>query len=104
MKKKNNVCSGSNFHGSQLSTLSTKLTVILRSSTLNGAPWATTGVPTNPVVRKNFVFFFSSRRRHTSWPRDWSSDVSSSDLNWSFDEMLTLAKGLTKSEGGRTTG
>src|SRR5207253_2843974 len=27
------------------------------------------------------VFFFSSRRRHTSWPRDWSSDVCSSDLN-----------------------
>src|SRR5690625_7387154 len=26
------------------------------------------------------VFFFSSRRRHTSWPRDWSSDVCSSDL------------------------
>src|SRR5439155_10831945 len=26
-------------------------------------------------------FFFSSRRRHTSWPRDWSSDVCSSDLN-----------------------
>src|SRR5207253_6126285 len=27
------------------------------------------------------VFFFSSRRRHTSWPRDWSSDVCSSDLD-----------------------
>src|SRR5690625_6228096 len=26
------------------------------------------------------MFFFSSRRRHTSWPRDWSSDVCSSDL------------------------
>src|SRR5690625_7020967 len=26
-------------------------------------------------------FFFSSRRRHTRWPRDWSSDVCSSDLN-----------------------
>src|SRR5439155_18317292 len=25
-------------------------------------------------------FFFTSRRRHTSWPRDWSSDVCSSDL------------------------
>src|SRR5215208_72369 len=24
--------------------------------------------------------FFSSRRRPTSWPRDWSSDVCSSDL------------------------
>src|SRR3989449_10273604 len=26
-------------------------------------------------------FFFSSRRRHTSCSRDWSSDVCSSDLN-----------------------
>src|SRR5439155_7974998 len=25
-------------------------------------------------------FFFSSRRRHTRWPRDWNSDVCSSDL------------------------
>src|SRR5207253_4425423 len=28
-----------------------------------------------------FLFFFSSRRRHTRWPRDWSSDVCSSDLD-----------------------
>src|SRR5437870_11516960 len=27
-----------------------------------------------------WFFFFSSRRRHTRWPRDWSSDVCSSDL------------------------
>src|SRR5690625_1880269 len=27
------------------------------------------------------LFFFSSRRRHTRWPRDWSSDVCSSDLH-----------------------
>src|SRR5207253_6988153 len=26
------------------------------------------------------LFFFLSRRRHTRWPRDWSSDVCSSDL------------------------
>src|SRR5690625_6695466 len=26
------------------------------------------------------MLFFSSRRRHTRWPRDWSSDVCSSDL------------------------
>src|SRR5439155_8741209 len=30
--------------------------------------------------REIFFFFFSSRRRHTRWPRDWSSDVCSSDL------------------------
>src|SRR5690625_7444327 len=33
-----------------------------------------------------YFFFFSSRRRHTRWPRDWSSDVCSSDLLFSgFD-------------------
>src|SRR5207253_4621240 len=26
--------------------------------------------------------FYSSRRRHTRWPRDWSSDVCSSDLRF----------------------
>src|SRR5439155_16115412 len=31
-------------------------------------------------VRTDVLFFFSSRRRHTRWPRDWSSDVCSSDL------------------------
>src|SRR5439155_11211561 len=31
------------------------------------------------------LFFFSSRRRHTSWPRDWSSDVCSSDLTLRFE-------------------
>src|SRR5215208_1065925 len=31
------------------------------------------------MTRARF-FFFSSRRRHTRWPRDWSSDVCSSDL------------------------
>src|SRR5690625_7798157 len=37
------------------------------------------------MIFKDYViaylfFFFSSRRRHTRWPRDWSSDVCSSDL------------------------
>src|SRR5690625_7238255 len=27
------------------------------------------------------AFFFPSRTRHTRWPRDWSSDVCSSDLS-----------------------
>src|SRR5215208_6933763 len=31
-------------------------------------------------MRGGGCFFFSSRRRHTRWPRDWSSDVCSSDL------------------------
>src|SRR5438445_5658619 len=44
------------------------------------------GVLNNPVIVPVFVagsashFFFSSRRRHTSYWRDWSSDVCSSDL------------------------
>src|SRR5689334_3049217 len=32
--------------------------------------------------RGGAVFFFSSRRRHTRWNCDWSSDVCSSDLRW----------------------
>src|SRR5271166_5582103 len=36
-----------------------------------------------------FVFCFSSRRRHTRWPRDWSSDVCSSDLRVSFQAKET---------------
>src|SRR5207302_5124854 len=31
-------------------------------------------------------FFFSSRRRHTRFSRDWSSDVCSSDLHVRIDE------------------
>src|SRR5690625_4153554 len=33
-----------------------------------------------PLMFVFAFFFFSSRRRHTRWPRDWSSDVCSSDL------------------------
>src|SRR3712207_8320452 len=32
------------------------------------------------VVDERLFFFFSSRRRHTRYWRDWSSDVCSSDL------------------------
>src|SRR6266481_6582793 len=31
-----------------------------------------------------YFFFFSSRRRHTRWNCDWSSDVCSSDLSIDF--------------------
>src|SRR5690606_1714741 len=34
------------------------------------------------------LFFFSSRRRHTRFSRDWSSDVCSSDL-WEENNALT---------------
>src|SRR5439155_15114782 len=40
-------------------------------------------------------FFFSSRRRHTRWPRDWSSDVCSSDPQ--LDERVALR--LAQEEG-----
>src|SRR5215510_15874238 len=38
-----------------------------------------------------FFFFFSSRRRHTRWPRDWSSDVCSSDLGCGRGAVLLAA-------------
>src|SRR5690606_40720934 len=36
--------------------------------------------PRSPGRRLRSAFFFSSRRRHTRFSRDWSSDVCSSDL------------------------
>src|SRR2546430_12618756 len=33
-------------------------------------------------MRWSLYFFFSSRRRHTRFDCDWSSDVCSSDLGW----------------------
>src|SRR5439155_17637886 len=45
--------------------------------------------------------FFSSRRRHTRWPRDWSSDVCSSDLarDDRRSAIVTIDKGLPVSGG-----
>src|SRR5207253_7620838 len=37
------------------------------------------------------LFFFSSRRRHTRWPRDWSSDVCSSDLGRQYLQAISLS-------------
>src|SRR2546422_7960197 len=37
-------------------------------------------MPTTRQRSRFFLFFFSSRRRHTRCSRDWSSDVCSSDL------------------------
>src|SRR5690606_41062767 len=39
-------------------------------------------------------FFFASRRRHTRFSRDWSSDVCSSDL-----EIMPVAVGLDHRDG-----
>src|SRR5690606_40129599 len=41
------------------------------------------------------VFLFSSRRRHTSFSRDWSSDVCSSDLNMSHAKLVNVVVGFT---------
>src|SRR5439155_18689829 len=53
--------------------------------------------------RNIFIFFFSSRRRHTRWPRDWSSDVCSSDLakDWEPFAISLLAKLLGGSDAAR---
>src|SRR5260370_34799353 len=53
---------------------------------------STTYVLTDSV----FVFFFSSRRRHTRFKCDWSSDVCSSDLN--HDSLRTRKLLLHKKE------
>src|SRR5690348_17390589 len=45
-----------------------------------------------------FCFFFSSRRRHTRWTGDWSSDVCSSDLGRVLhgEVTVTTANGGTR--------
>src|SRR5690606_39369846 len=70
------------------------------------------------VVVFVFRFFFSSRRRHTRFSRDWSSDVCSSDLGilehadavqarqlaaHGFD-VLRMAGGLDDREAGLGVG
>src|SRR5690606_40248990 len=48
-------------------------------------------------------FFFSSRRRHTRFSRDWSSDVCSSDLEAQAQAFWRMRTGLSevqKHEGG----
>src|SRR5690606_39410882 len=41
-------------------------------------------------------FFFSSRRRHTRFSRDWSSDVCSSDLRQDLPDELAQELGLAR--------
>src|SRR3712207_406823 len=49
-----------------------------------------------------FIFFFSSRRRHTRYWRDWSSDVCSSDLQSSrIENYLGFPAGLSGSDLAR---
>src|SRR5207249_7672419 len=43
-----------------------------------------------------FLFFFSSRRRHTRSKRDWSSDVCSSDLRSAARFLLPRRRGRAR--------
>src|SRR5690606_40602890 len=57
-----------------------------------------------PRVRQLPPFFFSSRRRHTSFSRDWSSDVCSSDLRISPRRIDHAIEGLFGPVGGDILG
>src|SRR2546430_12497641 len=48
------------------------------------------------------LFFFSSRRRHTRFDCDWSSDVCSSDLGFSFGDWLAFATTRSDYPGATT--
>src|SRR3712207_4653733 len=47
------------------------------------------------------MFFFSSRRRHTRYWRDWSSDVCSSDLEGTVEDIETRATSIKTYDGRR---
>src|SRR5439155_13145649 len=51
-----------------------------------------------------FFFFFSSRRRHTRWPRDWSSDVCSSDLGGACSRHLRRCRPVSTRVAARGGG
>src|SRR5690606_40298083 len=56
-----------------------------------------TTLPYSPMPSSSScAFFFSSRRRHTRFSRDWSSDVCSSDL-----QMLLGGKKIVGTSNGR---
>src|SRR5690554_7294055 len=56
------------------------------------------------ILHVFFLFFFSSRRRHTRCGRDWSSDVCSSDLYNSImsgtDKILELYPNIDSTRMG----
>src|SRR5262245_65616784 len=55
-------------------------------------------------LRSAFVFFFSSRRRHTRCLSDWSSDVCSSDLRHDHPARSTTPQTGRSGRGGRASG
>src|SRR3712207_8108638 len=73
--------------------------VIFRSENFRSAAGA---VPTvgpawylGEVVHSLWCFFFSSRRRHTRYWRDWSSDVCSSDLRYSRSLRMVASEHIS---------
>src|SRR5690606_35550193 len=52
------------------------------------------------VLIRCFLFFFSSRRRHTRFSRDWSSDVCSSDLRLETTWLPTYEVPATAAQVG----
>ena len=70
------------------------LPVVVRAECLNSRLIALPIERFCPLVADNashlVFFFFSSRRRHTSCSRDWSSDVCSSDLGGGATTNLKL--------------
>src|SRR5690348_17991901 len=59
-------------------------------------------VHTHCVMCVYLFFFFSSRRRHTRWTGDWSSDVCSSDLadEISFVKRMFHRRHVYEHKGG----
>src|SRR5438309_2715873 len=53
------------------------------------------GLKMRSRVELNFSFFFSSRRRHTRWNCDWSSDVCSSITISIFENFNPVARFLS---------
>src|SRR5690606_41186466 len=51
-----------------------------------------------------YYFFFSSRRRHTRFSRDWSSDVCSSDLSHPpSGDLRPAPRGVLRAAVGRSS-
>src|SRR5690606_40004627 len=50
------------------------------------------------LISQILIFFFSSRRRHTRFSRDWSSDVCSSDLNTKRAAVRMLTSRIEREE------
>src|SRR5256885_12435436 len=56
-----------------------------------------------PIDTRLYVFFFSSRRRHTRLQGDWSSDVCSSDLIDPLERLIgeAMADHVSHGDAGR---